>query len=280
MDKHPVPSYPMIFSLSALAAMVTALTSCCGPQPQSCCGEMAPSGIVSEVAPPNGGSKVGTLGFVRPGREREIKRFTPVTKDRGMRPRITTTTATTPCDSLVPKAQPPKQQNPLPVEPLSREGSLSCWSTCGQMIMKYIGGIDVRQCCQSSRALINRPCCDSVVTLPSNGECDVDGYPNFHSWGFFGGDETDTILSWEQVQKEIDEGRPFAFSYVDKVFSPGIEHMVVVIGWELDGTEQGLVVLNPRGFQNPAAQDGITYSDYAGNAQFENKMNFYGIKAP
>ena len=127
---------------------------------------------------------------------------------------------------------------------------------------------------------MNRACCDSTGTLPSNGDCDIDGYPEFHSWGFFGGVSTTTILSWAQVKNELlTEGKPFAFSRVDKLHAPGIQHIVVVIGVD-DETEQGLVVLNPRGFRIPASQEHITYSDYAGNAQFENKMNFYGVRAP
>jgi hypothetical protein len=116
--------------------------------------------------------------------------------------------------------------------------------------------------------------------LPSNGDCDIDNYPDFHGWGFYGGVASTTVLTWQQVRDELlTQGKPFAFSRVDKVHSPDVEHMVVVIGVD-DEVEQGLVILDPRGFRIPASQGHITYSDYAGNAQFENRMNFYWVRAP
>jgi hypothetical protein len=262
--------FPTAFNLAGLAAFAVALTSCCCPQPQSCCGEMAANGAASseqaaEPAEPGKGGGLPTSP-VSGGDKATTAPSTP---------------ATTPCDALIPKSHPPTRENPLKVTAFEREGALSCWSTCGEMIMDYIGGIRVRQCCQSSRLLYNsQPCCDPSGNLPSLGVCDKDGYPDFLTWKFYFGSPSSKALLWPDVQKEINEGRPFAFSRVDKINSPDAEHMVVVIGWLLNGTEQVLLILDPRPFQAPAALERITYSDYAGNVQYDHKLTFSGISAP
>src|ERR1051325_4776076 len=182
---HP---FPAALNLACLAIVAVALTSCCGPQPQSCCGDLAASrdsaGIPAEgTADAHGGSG---------GPESTASNAKNPSKVPNAK------TAATLCDQLVPHSRPPKADNPLLATPFGREGALSCWSTCGEIIMDYIGGIRVRQCCQSTRALSKTlDCCDSTGSLPANGDCDKDGYPDFLSWGFYGGVGTSVLLSWQ-----------------------------------------------------------------------------------
>lgn len=146
--------------------------------------------------------------------------------------------------------------------------------------MDFVGQIRVRQCCQSARQFNLPGCCDSTGLLISGSLCDQDGYPNFASWKFFGGQPVVTPLSWIDTVAEINAGRPFTFSRVDRVYSPNVEHMLVVRGWGIDGSDKWLEVLDPYGFRRPAQAYQIDYSDYAGNSQYANKLNFFGIIAP
>src|SRR5262245_50417554 len=57
--------------------------------------------------------------------------------------------------------------NPLPVTRYHQEGIYSCWSTCGEMIMDWVGGVRVRQCEQADPPFFGEDsmCCDDYRSL-------------------------------------------------------------------------------------------------------------------
>jgi hypothetical protein len=137
--------------------------------------------------------------------------------------------------------------NPLPVTPRKQEGYFSCWSTSAEMIMEFIGGERVRQCDQAGSALGS--CCDAKGNLIRGGDCDSPSLPDFGAWGYEAEHQFGKPLTWAEIQKEIDGGRPFAFSWglIDsKGNSLGVSHMLVVIGYEEGNGQKALLCFNPR----------------------------------
>src|SRR5437868_2899894 len=74
----------------------------------------------------------------------------------------------------------PVMKNPLPVlPPRVQEGSLTCWSTCAEMVMEFLAG-RVRQCHQADPPLPGDPsdcCAENYVFQLSS--CDFASLPNF-----------------------------------------------------------------------------------------------------
>ena len=155
--------------------------------------------------------------------------------------------------------------NPLPVTPRAQEGYSSCWAACAEMAMEFLGGGRIRQCEQAIAAFppsnatgapgtIPTPnnCCDNDGALLPVTSCDQQGYPEFNKWGFD---------AWEELTTEIDEGRPFLFSWVEQ---PPLDehHMVVAIGYdEVDG-DRTVTYIDPS--FNPLHPPVIArFSDYA-----------------
>lgn len=159
--------------------------------------------------------------------------------------------------------------NPLPVIPREQEGFYSCWSTSAEMIMEFLGR-RVRQCHQSSRPSDTGFWCCEAQSLNRHPDCDAPGHPDFERWGFDYEMRPQQALTWSEVQNEIDNGRPFAFSWMrSDLNTPGsqISHMLVVVGYGQSGnvSTRMLFCLNPRPF---AAADElmVPFSDYVGSA--------------
>jgi len=153
--------------------------------------------------------------------------------------------------------------NPLPVTPRPQEGGYSCWSTCAEMIMEFLGR-RVRQCEQASaHGDLSVWCC---VNNELRRECDAPNYPDFERWGFNSTNQFPNALTWDQVVTEIDEGRPFAFARSRNIPGNTISHMLVAIGYrETAGQPQTreILCLNPRAFTT-TDEETVAYSDYTG----------------
>jgi Peptidase_C39 like family len=162
-------------------------------------------------------------------------------------------------------------QNPLPVVPRKQQGFYSCWSTSAEMIMDYLGR-HVTQCEQASRPGDSELwCCEGQGELKYHTlGCDEPGYPDFERWGFeVNRAPPPPFLDWGQVMNEIDNGRPFAFSWIrNDLNNPGspVSHMLVVVGYTQSGGPETrkLFCLNSRAFA-VADEIMVPFSDYRGS---------------
>jgi len=152
-------------------------------------------------------------------------------------------------------------QNPLKVTPREQEGYYSCWATCAEMVMEFLGAGRVRQCEQANVAFSRSTCCAGVGVL-AHGLCDAQWYPEFEKWGFDSDFQHRDPLTWEQLTTEINEGRPFVFSWV--VNPPvNINHMMVLVGYDEGGGEKTVIYLEPLyAIEADAVQ--TPFSDYIG----------------
>src|SRR6185369_14429447 len=144
-------------------------------------------------------------------------------------------------------------QNPLPVVPRHQEGAYTCWATCAEMIMEFIGGVRVRQCVQTDRPFYGSRCCDSSLYLNFFDNCDSPSFPEFGRWGY-SFQYSPSPLTWNQITNEFNGSRPFAFAWTRLNSVTGaslpISHMMTVIGYDEGNGQQTLVCLNPRAFAN------------------------------
>jgi len=156
--------------------------------------------------------------------------------------------------------------NTLDVLPIAQEGALTCWSACAEMIMYYHTGDHIRQCQQADPPSPGHPseCCDGSYNLIL-GECDHTGLPNFPKWGFMAEFRNANPLTWEEVKDEINQDRPFAFTWINPSPSGASSHMMVVIGYDENGPERRLLCLNPLGWGSAQAMH-VPYANYAGHA--------------
>jgi hypothetical protein len=147
-----------------------------------------------------------------------------------------------------------QDRNPLPVVPRLQEGFYSCWSTSAEMIMDFLGR-HVRQCEQASRPGDDSLwCCTEQEELKYHRlDCDDPNYPDFERWGFTARMQAPQPLGWEQLKYEINNCRPFAFSWMRNDLNAAgsrVSHMLVVVGYSQSGgpETQMLFCLNPRPF--------------------------------
>jgi hypothetical protein len=161
-------------------------------------------------------------------------------------------------------------ENPLQVVPRMQEGYYTCWSTSAEMIMDFLGR-HVRQCEQAAvPGTTASSCCGSDGLIVQHPDCDFPHFPEFERWGFTCKTRpASQPLSWDDIVKEIDEGRPFAFSWMRSDLSAAgsqVSHMLVVVGYSKSGDDASrmLLCLNPRPFA--VADEVVVYfSDYFNN---------------
>jgi hypothetical protein len=125
------------------------------------------------------------------------------------------------------------------------------------MIMSFHAH-DVAQCEQANHWLNRRDACSQ----PTPQECVKGGWPDFQQWGFgsAAGPDNDA-LSFDEVRSQIDEGRPFAFSWR---WTGGHEgHMMVAAGYSILGGNEFVHVNDP--FPVGTGDASIyTYSNFVG----------------
>lgn len=166
--------------------------------------------------------------------------------------------------------------NPLSILPRDQEGYYSCWATCAEMVMEFLGGGRVRQCEQVHVAFPLRSfnCCVGDGVL-DHGLCDAQWRPEFEKWGFDFDFRSKNPLTWEQLTTEIDEGRPFAFSWV---VQPPVSHMMVLVGYDEIGGERRVTYLEPwYGSETDAAIVPFSYYD-GSSGDYPHRDDYFRIR--
>jgi hypothetical protein len=163
------------------------------------------------------------------------------------------------------EADPPDTPpNHLPVIPRVQEGCYTCWATCAEMVMEFLGAGRIRQCEQAGAAFSNPTCCggEGVLRL---GLCDSQWYPEFKKWGFDFRLRSRRPLSWGELTTEINEGRPVVFSWVENP-PANINHMMVLIGYHESGGERTVTYLDPS-YDTEAVARIASFSRYDGSSR-------------
>jgi len=142
------------------------------------------------------------------------------------------------------QAQPAPTRCVLPVTLHEQIGGKWCWAATGSLVLDWLEqGSGPSQCMVAARSHPGLDCkhpdCDDLAGAWT-GACDKSGVPDFAElgWQHF---ETKpgSALSWQELQCEINAGRPVAFGwwYSEKLES-GSGHMMAVAGYGefLDGS--------------------------------------------
>lgn len=129
----------------------------------------------------------------------------------------------------------------LNVPYIFQEQSYWCWAACSQMVMQYMEDDSTYlQCKQALRALrIEEPCigarfnCCIPDSIPCGQECNHTNWPIFDEYGFKCNDTytTNDYLSWKDMLKQIDNGRPLCLTYN---WTGGGAHMIVMDGYKIE----------------------------------------------
>jgi hypothetical protein len=167
--------------------------------------------------------------------------------------------------------------NPIPVPLIPQDTRMWCWAASGQMVMQYLGHPPLSQCLEASDYFgVGLDCCS-----PSRPDACVNGgWPQFARYGFSCKQtpllSPSSALSWDDLTKEIDSGRPFAFAWHRK---SGGGHMMVAIGYNIvDG--KNVVLINDPWPPGAGAQYPIPYESFvAPDLTMEHWTDFYGIVA-
>ncbi len=144
------------------------------------------------------------------------------------------------------------------------------------MVIEFLGGGRIRQC-EQARAAFGNPtgttasspkgipnnCCDDDGVLVPGSDCDRQWYPQFDKWGFDAVLRNEDPLSWDELTNEINEGRPFLFSWAE---TPPVNHMMVAIGYHEDLGDQMVFYIDPL-------KDPVTDSSMARFDQYNGTSN-------
>jgi hypothetical protein len=126
----------------------------------------------------------------------------------------------------------------LPIELSPQKTRLWCWAASAEMIMQYISKKTVSQCEQASKYFSLNSCCQAVT--PEN--CINGGWPQFEQYGFLVQKTQNEPLSWTALTTEIENNRPFAFTWR---YRTGGGHMMIVVGYREDGGQQLVHIMDP-----------------------------------
>jgi hypothetical protein len=160
--------------------------------------------------------------------------------------------------------------NPLKVTLRAQELDRWCWAANGQMIMEYLGQT-VGQCDQANKRFGRGDCCPTRDASEPDG-CNRSGWPEFNKYGFTYSETHNSALNWDQLRTEIDQGRPFAFSWQG---DGGPGHMMVAIGYQAIPSGQ-YVIINDPWPPKVGDQRAISFELYA-NGRFGHYNDFYKI---
>ena len=159
-------------------------------------------------------------------------------------------------------------QKILNVLPEAQETSYWCCFASAVMIMKY-HHVTVTQCDEASSSL-KQQCCNKP--LPSS--CLNSGWPEFHKYRFNYTPTSNNSLSWPDVQNQIDQSQPMAFSWH---WNRGGGHMMVLIGYKVQNGIQ-YVLINDPDIQKAQRQYWITFDDYVSGTDHSHWNDYYDIK--
>jgi hypothetical protein len=125
----------------------------------------------------------------------------------------------------------------LNVDLIAQETNSWCWAASGQMLMSYIGNVNVPQCVQANDRLGYTNCCQTPVPAA----CIEPNWPDMPRYGF--SQRTGGALSWDAVRRQLANGgpfrgRPFGFSWgwlvpdaTGTLQPTDAGHMMVAVGY-------------------------------------------------
>ncbi len=156
--------------------------------------------------------------------------------------------------------------------PLRRqETRMWCWAASLQMILG-LWGQQVSQCEQVDARLNRTDCCGP----PASQVCVRGGWPNFAPYGYLS-DQRNAPLSWKQLKRELDSGRPVAFSWAWK---KGGGHMMVAVGYK----EPNWVYVNDpfvpdaNAAGNESDYVAMTYEKFVSSAKHTHLRDYFNIR--
>ena len=130
--------------------------------------------------------------------------------------------------------------------------------------MEFLGGGRIRQCEQVNVAFNHTICCVEDGVL-DHGVCDQQWFPEFEKWGFDFDFRSHQPLDWVELTTEINEGRPFMFSWRVSA-TVDINHMMLVIGYDDSRGENMVIFLDPL-YATEADAVMASFSDYNGTSR-------------
>lgn len=170
-----------------------------------------------------------------------------------------------------------KDDETLPVKLFAQETSVWCWAACGQMVSTYLLN-PIKQCVQVEDLYNQSGCCSLVkprgclLTLCGNTYCLswLKKYRFTYKITPF-----NAHLTWDEIKNEIDNDRPFIFSWTWD--GTGYGHMMVGIGYKTVRNKNYIEVYNPA----PVGRGShyfITYDTYDAGAHHSHAIDIYDLK--
>jgi len=147
---------------------------------------------------------------------------------------------------------------------------LWCWAASGQMIMSYLG-TNVAQCVQADAFFRVSVCCSSnIPAICING-----GWPQFEKYGFQYDRTHNQALTFSQIQDQINQKKPVAFSWhwIDDQGNYEGGHMMVLYGWEIVDGVPYVIVHDP----NSEYEGEMAYEAYTSGSNHTHWDDFYDI---
>ena len=183
-------------------------------------------------------------------------------------------------DAVAQASTVPPHENLLRVIPVHQEGYYTCWAACAEMIMEFLGGERIRQCEQASVAFGLPNCCFGEGVVQPAGRGDTQWYPDFEKWGFDvdfapSASHPRDHLTWEELTTEINQGRPFAFAWVENA---PVSHLMVLVGYHETGGDKRVIYLDPLyDDEHDAIQ--AAFSDYDGSSgNYAHTCDYFRIR--
>lgn len=201
----------------------------------------------------------------------------------------------------------PPQSLTLPITRIAQEESMWCWAAAGEMTMNYVNKVahpstttHISQCEQVTKDLKNKypgqtfDCCGnrSGICKFTGSQPDYLGY-HFKHKETASTDHPSAYLSWNEIRSEIGcKNRPIAFVWSYPGGGGVNGHVLVIVGYEMDGAEKFVIALNPK--RNAKAEDEAidfgdepearlryTYDGYRlGTSSNKHLLDYYAIEAP
>jgi len=131
----------------------------------------------------------------------------------------------------------------VPVPWRKQEQTQWCWATCMQMVFLHDDPATNRTQCQLANAAFgNSGCCQSPSSSLCNNALGI--YSISAEWSRYGYHSAyqDSSLSFEAIKTEISAGRPVE---IGLKWTNGGGHAVLIVGFEIDGAEQLVIVNDP-----------------------------------
>jgi hypothetical protein len=144
-----------------------------------------------------------------------------------------------------------------------------CWAASGQMVMEYLG-TNVSQCDQANARFpaANNTCCGA----PTSRVCNRPQVADYHKWGFNFQKTNNAALSKKQVMNEIDNNRPFTFTW----YSPTGQwsHTMVAIGYTTESDQLFVICNNPLPVRTGSKRT-LKYGEFVEGIDYANTGDAY-----